>query len=54
MMLSHGCGPEVDAVSCLIYESCLLGSVIEAEPPEVSPCGDRELRKGHRSPVGLP
>lgn len=53
VMLSHGCGPEVDAVSCRIYESCLPGSVIEAEPPEAFLCGGKELRKGHRNPIGL-
>ena len=53
VMLSHGCGPEVEAVSCLLYESCLPGSVIEAEPPEAFPCRGKELRKGHRNPSGL-
>ena len=35
-------------------QGCLPGSVIEAEPPEAFLCGGKELRKGHRNPIGLP
>lgn len=38
MVLSHGSGPEVDAVSCLVCKSCFQNSGIgDTETPKVFP-----------------